>query len=79
MKKINIIQDSDYKKFENIDQYLLHTYGERKLEESKKDSNPTFLDVIGYTLDKRGFETVEGKYYDLDELDYTLIDEDQEG
>jgi hypothetical protein len=68
VKKVKIIEASDLNKFKSIDEYLLHTYGEKKLKESKRHSHPTFLDVIGYTLDKDGFETVEGKYYELHEI-----------
>lgn len=68
MKKVNIVQD-DLSKFNNIDEYLLHTYGEKKLQQSMLEHSPTFLDVIGYTLNKRGFETVERKCYELDEIE----------
>lgn len=69
MNKVDIVKHSDFKGFKSIDEYLLHTYGEKKLQLSKVDSNHTCLDVIGYTLNKRGFETVNGKYYELDEIE----------
>lgn len=69
MKKVQIVDPHKIKGFKDIDEYLLHTYGENKLKQSKNNSNPTFLDVIGYTLGKRGFETVEGAYYEDYEIE----------
>ncbi|WP_148039093.1 hypothetical protein [Brevibacillus gelatini] len=81
-KKVKIINSSDMSMFSNINEYLLHTYGEKKLEESKRNSDPTFLDIIGYTLDGRRLETVEGAYYELDEIEdlmyYSPFEEESE-
>jgi hypothetical protein len=53
---------------EDINDYLNSTYTKEELDFTKI-SEPTFLDVIGYTLDEDGFETVEGKYYELEEIE----------
>lgn len=68
-KNVNIVQGKQLSEFQSVDEYLLHTYGEKKLMYSTSNSNPTFLDVIGYTLDDRGFETVEDKDYELEEIE----------
>lgn len=74
MTKKVAIQPNNPSQFRTIDEYLLHTYGEKKLKESVRDSNPTFLDVIGYTLDKGGLETVEGHTYELEEIEDMMND-----
>lgn len=77
MIKVNIIdRDKDLKDFKTVDEYLEYTYGEKKLKESKKDSEFTYLDVVGYTLDKQGYETEDGdgKYYDLDEIEKCMYE-----
>lgn len=76
--RVKIVDGKDISEFKTIDEYLLYTYGEKKLEESKRNSNPTFLDVIGYTLDSSGFETVEGAYYELDEIEDMMYNDDLE-
>jgi len=72
MKNVSIIK-ADPDKFGSIQEYLLHTYGEKKLKESKEFHSPTVLDVVGFTLDKQGFENVEGKNYELDEIEETMV------
>jgi hypothetical protein len=65
---------------EDIDDYLKSTYTSKQLDFTKV-SEPTFLDVVGYTLDEDGFETVEGKYYELEEIEELMngnIDLDEE-
>lgn len=69
MEKVKIVQAAELADFKSIDEYLLHTYGKKKLNQSISNSNPTFLDVIGYTLDGQGFETVEAKAYELEEIE----------
>lgn len=72
-KKVDILKNKNIGDFNSIEEYLLHTYGEKKLKQSKTYSSPTFLDVIGYTLNKRGFEAIEGTYYELDEIEDMMI------
>ncbi|MGG1664511.1 hypothetical protein [Brevibacillus sp. NRS-1366] len=72
-KKVNIVQGKRLSEFNSIDEYLTYAYGVKKLEQSKVNSDPTFLDVIGYTLDECGFETVEEKTYDLEEIEAMMI------
>lgn len=76
MRRINIINTklSDY---ESIEEYLIHTYGQKKLDESTKNSKPTFLDVVGYTLDKYGYETTEGKYYELRQIERNFFKKEE--
>lgn len=75
MIRVKILKtDKDIKDFSSIDDYLLHTYGEKKLEESKKDREFTFLDVVGYTLDSRDFEKEDGKYYELNEIENCMYE-----
>ncbi|ATF13674.1 hypothetical protein A616_17300 [Brevibacillus brevis X23] len=82
-KKVNIVQGKQLSDFKNIDEYLLHTYGEKKLEQSMVNSNPTFLDAVGYTLNHGDLETIEGAYYELEEIEDlrngTLSADEQEG
>ncbi|GED72532.1 hypothetical protein BRE01_62340 [Brevibacillus reuszeri] len=72
-KKVSIVQGKQLSDFKSIDEYLLHTYGEKKLAQSLVNCEPTFLDVIGYTLDKRGFETVEANSYELEEIEVMMV------
>jgi hypothetical protein len=65
----------------SIEEYLIDTYGEKRLNESKQNSSYTHLDVIGYTLDKMGYEIQDHNssgygneykykdYYELDEIE----------
>lgn len=53
---------------EDIADYLTSTYTPEELDHTRI-SEPTFLDVIGYTCDEDGFETVEGAYYELEEIE----------
>ncbi|MFC8688174.1 hypothetical protein [Brevibacillus porteri] len=83
-KKVSIVLGKQLSDFNNnIDEYLLHTYGEKKLVQSKVNSNPTFLDVVGYTLNKGDLESIEGAFYELEEIedmrDGTLKSNEQEG
>lgn len=82
MTKTNTIETGISSK-ESIEQYLLQTYGQKRLDQSKLDSIYTHLDVVGYTLDKRGYEIESGlnisgqygdeyghrDYYELDEME----------
>lgn len=72
-KKVSVVQGKQLSEFKSIDEYLLHTYGEKKLAQSLVNSEPTFLDVVGFTLDKSGFEAVEGKCYELDEIEVMMV------
>jgi hypothetical protein len=82
-KKVNVVQGKSPSDFASIEDYLLYTYGATKLENSKINSNPTFLDVVGYTLNKGNLEAIEGAYYELEEVedlrDGTLKEDEQEG
>lgn len=69
MKKVTIVEPNELSKYNSINEYLINTYGKKKLEQSRENSNPTFLDVIGYTLNHRGFETIEPKAYELEEIE----------
>lgn len=73
-KTIKIVESKNLNDFSSIDEYLIYTYGEKKLKNSMVNSSPTFLDVIGYTLEGRkrdgfNFETVENKMYSLEEIE----------
>lgn len=68
-KKIKIVDSKEPHHFSSIEEYLLNAYGEKKLNESKRNRTYTYLDVIGYTLDSCGRETVQGKYYELNEIE----------
>jgi len=72
-KKIKIVESNIPHHFSSIEEYLLNTYGEKKLNDSKRNRTYTYLDVIGYTLDENGFELEEGKYYELDEIEDMMI------
>lgn len=74
MKRVKISDFKNLKDFKNIDEYLLYTYGNKKLELSKRHSDPTFLDVIGYTLDKNGYERVESAHYELHEIEDMMFE-----
>ncbi|WP_157448546.1 hypothetical protein [Brevibacillus brevis] len=82
-KKVNIIKSKSPSDFASIEDYLLYTYGATKLENSNVNSNPTFLDVVGYTLNKGDLESIEGAFYELEEIedmrDGTLKANEQEG
>lgn len=52
----------------DIEDYLTNTYTQEEFDFTRI-SEPTFPDVIGYTLDEDGFETVEGAYYELEEIE----------
>src|SRR5690606_32911989 len=74
----------------SIEKYLLSTYGEKKMKQVQQDSlggsSYTFLDVVGYTLDKSGYESQDRNgngfgeqyryknYYELEEIEDMMIE-----
>lgn len=70
----------------SIEEYLVSTYGQKRLDESKQDRSYTHLDVIGYTTDKSGYEmqdrNVNGygdeygyrDYYELDDIEDMMVE-----
>ncbi len=79
-KKIKIVESNSPHHFSSIEEYLLNTYGEKKLNESKRNRTYTYLDVIGYTLDENGFEFQEGQYYELEDIEDLMFNRpDDEG